>query len=58
MINKMGRPTRRTEPYRRTTLDIPVSLIEFLKTKPNRTAWIIQAIQEKREREQAEAQVS
>ena len=51
----MGRPSKRTEPYKRTTIELPISLLEFLKTvKPNRTEWLVEAAQEKREREKQE----
>jgi hypothetical protein len=48
---RMGRPVERKEEYRRTIIELPVSLADFLTTKPNRTKWIIQAIREKQERE-------
>lgn len=48
-----GRPVEHTEPHKRTTIELPVSLIEYLQTvKPNRTKWVIEAIEEKRKREQ------
>ena len=48
---RMGRPVERIETYKRTSIDFPVSIMQFLATKPNRSRWIIEAIQEKMERE-------
>ena len=55
-VGRIGRPTEHIEEHKRTTIELPSSLIEFLKTvKPNRTKWVIEAIQEKMEREQEQA---
>lgn len=52
---RTGRPSKREERYKRTTIELPESLIEFLATvQPNRTEWVIAAIREKQERESKE----
>lgn len=48
---RMGRPSTRTEPYRRTSMELPVSQLTFLENVKNRTEWVVQAIQKEMDRE-------
>lgn len=52
MSKKRGAPVKKTEPYRKTTMELPTRLLDFLATKEGRTAWVIAAIEEKRQKEQ------
>ncbi len=49
-----GRPVTRVEAVTRVTLELPTSLWKYITTvsPANRTAWLIKAAQEKREREE------
>jgi hypothetical protein len=52
---RMGRPPKHTETYKRTTIELPLRLLEALALKPNRTEWVVAAIEEKLQREQDQA---
>ncbi len=50
---RSGRPTEHTEVHKRTTIELPLSLIDYLGTvEPNRTKWVIEAIREKMARDE------
>lgn len=57
-VGRTGRPTQRTETYKRTTIELPENLLdtlaEHLGEKRSRSSWVIEAIREKLEREQGE----
>lgn len=45
----MGRPrAKRSEPFKQTVVNCPNSLLDFLKSLPNRNTWIIQEVERDR----------